>query len=711
MIAIFKKEFKSFFNSMIGWCFIAVNLFFAGWYFRFNSMINGYPYISYILSGIILIYLCSVPFLTMRTLADESKNKTDQLLFTSPVSVWKIVFGKYLALVSLLVFILAIIGLYQLVIMMYGSVPVMENFIAIIGFLMFGMTCLAIGLFLSSITDNQIIAAVLTFFVLMVGIMIPGISNLISVNGNWITKCLSIFNLTRCFQYFLYGIIYLPAFLYYFSVILFMLFLTIFVLERKRMSYSSHGLLKMLKPFLYITITATVLILINYSVRLLPLRLLKKDITYNSIYSITDESRKVLKELDKKVDMYVLVDGDNEDSTLKNTIEAMAAETDNLTVTYVSPSENPYFYTTYSESNPTDNSIIVVCDEKSKVVDYYDCYEMTYDYEYDYSTGNYVVSNYSVTGYDGEGRLISAIDYVTKDIIPKIYAITGHDEFEMSPSLQAKFDKENIDVQYINLLTYDFIPADADCIMMLGPLSDYSKDEITKIDKYLKNGGNALFIVSYTDSDELYNYYSLLKQYNIKVNEGLIMEQGTSFYNTQEYFLLPDIVNTPITEDVYSSKRNKYIYMPFSKGMTITTDYNDVNNIVFLQTTENAYALTDLSLEGGYEKELAQFALGVFAEKNFSDKTSRIIAFSSDYFLYEDVNLVVNDNNYIVFMKAINQIINNTYVSDIPVKGYSYDPVIIDETARTIASILVIGIIPAIFILTGLFIVIDRRKK
>lgn len=711
MRAIFKREFKSYFNSMIGWAFLAVNLFFAGWYFRFNGMINGYPYISYILSGIMLIFICLVPVLTMKTFAEESKQKTDQLLYTSPISVWKIILGKYLALVSVLLFMLVVIFLYQFILSIYGDVPVGENFLAVVGFALFGMTCMAIGLFLSSITESQIIAAVLTFFVLMVGIMISGISNLISSTGNAVTKFLSIFNLTKPLNYFLYGIIYLPSFVYYFSIIFFLLYMTEFVIQKKRWSFSSHGLKKFLGSTLGFIVITALLIAVNFLIRMLPADVIKKDITYNNIYSITEESKNTISNLQNQIDLYVLVDGDNIDSTLDSTLRALSDESKNIKITYVSPTQNPYFYANYTDENPTDNSIIVVCGDKSKVVDYYDCYEMTYDYEYDYASDGYVVTDYQVTGYDGEGQIMSAIDYVTKTSIPRIYAITGHDEFEISSSLESKFNKENIEVEYLNLLTYDAVPEDAVCLLILGPLKDYSQDEINKVNSYLEKGGNAMFIISYTDSDELYNYYSILEKYNIKINEGLVMEQGTSFYNSQQYYLLPDIINTPITEDVYSSKRNKYVYMPFSKGMSLTQDYNDVTNIVFLQTTENAYALTDTSLEAQDQYPLMQFALGVFAEKNYPDAQSRIVAISSDYFMYEDVNMVVNDNNYTVFMKAIKQLVDDSSSVGIPVKSYSFNPIIMDETARTIASVFVIGLVPAVLILSGFFIWFDRRRR
>ena len=102
MRAIYRKEIKTFFGSMLGWVFLAVNLFFGALYFRANGLILGYPYVSYVISGVIFIFLCSLPIISMRTFAEEARLKTDQLLFTSPVPIWKIILGKYLALVTLL---------------------------------------------------------------------------------------------------------------------------------------------------------------------------------------------------------------------------------------------------------------------------------------------------------------------------------------------------------------------------------------------------------------------------------------------------------------------------------------------------------------------------------------------------------------------------------------------------------------------------------
>ena len=100
MLAIFKREFKSYFQNVIGWLFVAALLAVYGLYFYVYNLKNGYPYISYDLKGIGFIMMIAVPILTMRSLSDEKKTKTDQLMLTSPVSVGRIVAGKYLAMAA-----------------------------------------------------------------------------------------------------------------------------------------------------------------------------------------------------------------------------------------------------------------------------------------------------------------------------------------------------------------------------------------------------------------------------------------------------------------------------------------------------------------------------------------------------------------------------------------------------------------------------------
>ena len=123
MLAIYKRELKSYFRSFIGLLFIAVTLFFLGLYFTVYNLLNGYPYFAYSVSSVIFLFMLSVPILTMRILAEEKRSKTDQLILTAPVSVGAVVMGKFLALVTIFLIPTLIACVYPLIMANFGSVP------------------------------------------------------------------------------------------------------------------------------------------------------------------------------------------------------------------------------------------------------------------------------------------------------------------------------------------------------------------------------------------------------------------------------------------------------------------------------------------------------------------------------------------------------------------------------------------------------------
>ena len=208
MLAIYKRELKSYFRSFIGFLFIAVTLFFLGLYFSVYNLMNGYPYFAYVVSSVTFLFMLTVPILTMRILAEEKRSKTDQLILTAPVSVGGIVMGKFLALLTIFAIPVAIICFYPLIMAQYGSVPMGEAYLSILAYFLFGMTAIAIGLFLSSVTESQVIAAVLTFLVLFLGYMMDSICSIISSTGNLLTKLLRCFDLYTPFSNLLNGIKY-----------------------------------------------------------------------------------------------------------------------------------------------------------------------------------------------------------------------------------------------------------------------------------------------------------------------------------------------------------------------------------------------------------------------------------------------------------------------------------------------------------------------
>lgn len=121
MLAILKREFRSYFQSVIGWLFLAATLSIFGLYFYVYNLVYGYPNISSTLSSITFIFLITVPVLTMRVLAEEQKNKTDQLILTAPVSVGKIVAAKFLAMGAVFTIAVAVIAVTPLILSAFGT--------------------------------------------------------------------------------------------------------------------------------------------------------------------------------------------------------------------------------------------------------------------------------------------------------------------------------------------------------------------------------------------------------------------------------------------------------------------------------------------------------------------------------------------------------------------------------------------------------------
>jgi ABC-2 type transport system permease protein len=168
MLAIFNKELKSYFYSATGYVFMGVFLLICGVFFANYNLLPSSPYYSNVLSSMLFTFLILVPVITMKLIAEEKHQKTDQLLLTAPLNTYEIVIGKYLASVALFFITLLITVLYPLILTMYGAVPAGEIAATYVGFALLGTSLIAIGLFVSSLTENQVVSAVASFGILLI---------------------------------------------------------------------------------------------------------------------------------------------------------------------------------------------------------------------------------------------------------------------------------------------------------------------------------------------------------------------------------------------------------------------------------------------------------------------------------------------------------------------------------------------------------------
>ncbi|MEZ0537002.1 ABC transporter permease [Caldicellulosiruptoraceae bacterium PP1] len=167
MLAVLKKELKLYFSTTTGYIFMGFFLLLSGFFFAVSNVLSASPQYSSTLGSITFIFLIAVPILTMRLITEEAKQKTDQLLLTSPLTLSGIVVGKFLAAVIVFFITLLITCLFPILLSFYGTIALWETVGAYVGFFFLGCSFIAVGLFISSLTENQFVAAVSTFSALL----------------------------------------------------------------------------------------------------------------------------------------------------------------------------------------------------------------------------------------------------------------------------------------------------------------------------------------------------------------------------------------------------------------------------------------------------------------------------------------------------------------------------------------------------------------
>ena len=183
MNAIFKREVRSYFTGIVGCVVIAAIFAFIALYYAANNLIVGMPDFALILYNTQIVLLFVLPALSMRSFSDERRNKTDQLLLTSPVGIPSIVLGKYLAQLVVFAVPVALAGILPLTMGLFGTVSYVSAYAALFGYFLVGAACIAVGTFLSALTENQILSYLAAFAALLVAYMMNSIQQLFTT-GN-----------------------------------------------------------------------------------------------------------------------------------------------------------------------------------------------------------------------------------------------------------------------------------------------------------------------------------------------------------------------------------------------------------------------------------------------------------------------------------------------------------------------------------------------
>ena len=180
MRAVFKHELSSCFSNMTAYVFGGFLLLFTGIYVMVYNLQNATVNFEYVLGGMSFVFLIIVPILTMRVLAEERRQKTDQLLYSLPLTMTQVVLGKYFALLAVFAAPMLIVCLYPLILSAYGNVNLAGSYSAIFGFFCLGAALIALGVYISSVTESQAVAAGLCFVVMLCNYFISDLSGFAS---------------------------------------------------------------------------------------------------------------------------------------------------------------------------------------------------------------------------------------------------------------------------------------------------------------------------------------------------------------------------------------------------------------------------------------------------------------------------------------------------------------------------------------------------
>ena len=431
---------------------------------------------------------------------------------------------------------------------------------------------------------------------------------------------------------------------------------------------------------------------------------LKIDLTSRKLYTLSEETKDLLQNMDEDLTLYLLAQTGNEETDFVRIAQEYERHSKHIKLVLKDPILYPKFASKYVEEEVSQNSFLVVNNETdtAKYIAYHDMIETEFDY-------NTFQSHQ--TGIDVEGEVTSAIAYVTNPDLPLMYVVEGHGEREIGQEFKLLMDRLNIQVETLSTLTKETIPEDCDILFINTPTSDFSDEEVSMIKDYMAAGGNAIITLNYK-SNELANFKSILDYYGVEVTDGIIVEgDADKFLPGYPHFLIPDTVNHEITNTVKDKK--VYVIAPVSSGLSLSeTTRSSLNIDPLLETSDTAYSKINvysdtMSKEDGDIQ--GPFYLGLLASDTYDNTSSNLAVFSTEM-MFDDSMLREYGNGDILTatMKAL---VGDESTIVIPAKRVVNDYIYITQQQGILWGALAVIVIPVGVLATGIVVNMKRRKK
>lgn len=706
MVALYLKELKSLLRSFYGWAFFAVMTFFASIYLVGNNFYTGNPYISWTLSSFLIIPMFVLPLLTMRSYSEEKKQKTDQLLLTSPLSIWDIVFGKFFA-VSTLVFASVIVYfLCFFILMIYGEVPVAENLLAMLAFYLYCLICVLIGLLISALTEHQFLAAIMTYVVYLAVLLVPSIMHTVFPD-KWFTKTIDAFDFINRFTNMFNGMILMSDVIYILTVFGVLLLLTYYVVGRFSFRMLRNAKQRFLVNLFVVFGGILLFVGINIGVMNTKIYNVQFDFTKRQLYSISEETEKILDELEEEVVIYVIGDESSVDQAVVLYTADYARNSSKIKIVYKSDVTEPLFYQKYSQDALSTSSMIVEFPEKQihKIVNYEDCYEY-----------QYIDGQFTTTAVDIEGQITAAITALQNGEINAIYELVGHNEVGLlDQSIISRLTKGGYEYNTLNLMETPEIPENADCIIVSGPIYDLGKDEINLLLEFSVGGGDLILFASHPSCDTP-NYNAFIELFGVTVlNDYVCDTDFTHIYQSHPNYIWGERQYHGLTAELDSSRMNLF---PETRGFILPEDSGE-NYLLedLFRSSSTSLTNTELGVLSGEDMGVTAEELPdgpyslAFCATPMNEGMGSVLVIGSAYFLLDKVDEACAYANSEFALGVISDFVDSGLKVTIPAKSFAYPTVVVPTAMILLFGIVLTLVVPMVFVAVGLVITIVRRKR
>lgn len=462
-------------------------------------------------------------------------------------------------------------------------------------------------------------------------------------------------------------------------------------------------------------VIVALLVVVNLCVSALPTKYTSFDMTADNLYSISEQTEKILDALDEPVKVYWLVQEGGEDETVQLLLENYDDLSKNFTYEKIDPVVNPSFAQQYTTEGVYNNSLVVVNADESKTryISYYDIFSSSYD------------ENYNETvEYNGEGALTSAVNYVSTDTQTHVYYLSGHGEDTIPSSLTGSMENENLLLSSLNLLSESKVPEDCETLIIYSPARDISAKEITKIEKYLSSGGNLLLFTD-CDAQDLPNLYEMMSKYGMEPVKGMVVEDNSNYFmGNYPNYLMPEIESHEITDPI--SEGNYYVLLPVAQGLRISSDADysgdvsdseseEIQTTALLRTTDGAYSKADGIKATNADKEKGDidagsdgFALAAAAES--SADGSKVVWIGSTTIADETVDSAVAGANTDFVLNAVGWMCEIEESVSIHAKTVTSEYLSLTSAQTSRWTTVMVGVIPIGFLAVGIYVWARRRK-